>query len=51
MSPAASTVTLVGLLRGRVDDIVVELGNSLYQRAVDNYIAGAEVPFEQVERA
>jgi len=35
----------------RVDDIVVELGNSLYQKAVDNYIAGAEVPFEQVERA
>jgi hypothetical protein len=36
---------------GRVDDIVVELGNSLYQAAVDKYIVGAEVPFEQVERA
>jgi hypothetical protein len=38
-------------IAGRVDDIVVELGNSLYQKTVDDYLAGAAVPFEQVERA
>jgi hypothetical protein len=35
----------------RVDDIVVEAGNSLYQGSVDRYIAGEDVPFEQVEQA
>jgi hypothetical protein len=35
----------------RVDDIVMEFGNSLYQKSVDRYIAGEDVPFEQVERA
>lgn len=35
----------------RVDDIVVEFGNSLYQKSVDRYIAGEEVPIEQVEKA
>ncbi len=35
----------------RVDDIVVEFGNSLYQKSVDRYIAGEDVPIEQVEKA
>jgi hypothetical protein len=35
----------------RVDDIVVEFGNSLYQRSVDHYIAGEDVPLEQVQKA
>jgi len=35
----------------RVDDVVMELGNSLYQRSVDRYIAGEAVPIEEVQRA
>jgi hypothetical protein len=35
----------------RVDDIVVEFGNSLYQKWVDRYIAGENVPFAQVQQA
>ena len=35
----------------RVDDIVVEFGNSLYQKSVDRYIAGEDVPFAQVQLA
>jgi len=35
----------------RVDDIVMEFGNSLYQKSVDRYIAGEDVPLEQVEKA
>jgi hypothetical protein len=35
----------------RVDDIVVEFGNSLYQKSVDRYIAGENVPFAQVRQA
>ena len=35
----------------RVDDIVVEFGNSLYQKTVDRYIAGGNVPMEQVQKA
>jgi len=35
----------------RVDDIVVEFGNSLYQKSVDRYIAGEDVPLEQVQKA
>ena len=35
----------------RVDDIVVEFGNSLYQKTVDRYIAGEDVPQAQVEKA
>jgi hypothetical protein len=35
----------------RVDDIVVEFGNSLYQRTVDRYIAGEDIPEEQVQKA
>jgi uncharacterized iron-regulated protein len=34
----------------RVDDVVMELGNSLYQKSVDQYIAGEAVPIEQVQR-
>lgn len=35
----------------RVDDIVLEMGNSLYQQFVDSYVSGENVPFEQVQRA
>ncbi len=35
----------------RVDDIVLEMGNSLYQASVDRYISGEEVPLEQVQKA
>jgi len=35
----------------RVDDIVMEIGNSLYQKSVDRYIAGEDVPIEQVQKA
>ena len=35
----------------RVDNIVVEFGNSLYQKSVDRWIAGEDVPMAQVEKA
>src|SRR5437868_7181352 len=35
----------------RVDDIVMEFGNSLYQKSVDEYVSGKDVPIEKVERA
>jgi hypothetical protein len=35
----------------RVDDIVMEMGNSLYQKSVDRYISGEHVPLEQVQKA
>jgi hypothetical protein len=35
----------------RVDDVVVELGNSLYQKSVDRYIAAEMVPVADVQRA
>jgi len=35
----------------RVDDIVMEIGNSLYQNSVDRYVSGEDVPFEKVEKA
>ena len=35
----------------RVDDIVLEAGNSLYQKFVDSYVAGENVPLEQVQKA
>src|SRR5579864_4437200 len=35
----------------RVDDIVMEFGNSIYQKSVDRYVAGEDVPVEQVEKA
>jgi len=35
----------------KVDDIVVEYGNSLYQKTVDRYIAGEDVPMEDVQKA
>ncbi|HZR64481.1 MAG TPA: hypothetical protein VFA85_04990 [Terriglobales bacterium] len=34
-----------------VDDVVVEFGNALYQKDVDQYVAGDDVPFDQVEKA
>src|SRR5580700_11219640 len=35
----------------RVDDIVMEAGNSLYQKSVDRYIAGDDLPLAQVQPA
>src|SRR5579864_8171998 len=35
----------------RADDVVMELGNSLYQKSVDRYISGEDVPMEQVQKA
>ncbi len=35
----------------RVDDIVMEFGNSRYQEAVDRYVRGDNIPIEQVEGA
>src|SRR5690349_5291659 len=35
----------------RVDDIVMETGNSLYQKSVDRYVSGEDVPLEQVQKA
>jgi hypothetical protein len=34
-----------------VDDIVVEFGNALYQKSVDQWIAGEDVPMARVEKA
>lgn len=38
-------------LASRVNDIVVECGNSRYQALIDRYIAGGDVPLEDVRRA
>lgn len=35
----------------RVDDIVMEFGNSLYQESVDRYVRGDDIPLEQVQGA
>ena len=35
----------------RVDDIVMEFGNSLYQESVDRYVRGDDVPLEEVQGA
>lgn len=35
----------------RVNDIVVEFGNAKYQQWIDRYIAGENVPFDQVQKA
>jgi hypothetical protein len=35
----------------RVDDIVIEFGNWLYQNSVDRYVNGEDVPLEQVQKA
>ena len=32
----------------RVNDLVIEMGNSLYQDVLDRYIAGENVPMEQL---
>jgi hypothetical protein len=34
-----------------VDDIVVEFGNPLYQQTVDRYVAGEDIPFDEVQQA
>jgi hypothetical protein len=34
-----------------VDDIVVEFGNALYQESVDRYVAGEDVPVDEVQKA
>jgi hypothetical protein len=34
-----------------VDDIVVEFGNARYQKTVDRYVAGEDVPFHEVQEA
>jgi hypothetical protein len=34
-----------------VDDVVVEFGNALYQKDVNRYVDGENVPFEQVQKA
>jgi|ERR1017187_426247 hypothetical protein len=36
---------------GHVDDIAVEFGNALYQKTVDRYVAGEDVPFDEVQKA
>jgi hypothetical protein len=35
----------------RVDDVVLEAGNSLYQHSVDQYAAGEDIPLEEVQKA
>jgi hypothetical protein len=35
----------------QVDDIVIEFGNALYQKSVDRYVTGENVPFDQVQKA
>ena len=35
----------------KVDDIVVEFGNSLYQKSVDRYVTGDDVPVDEVQKA
>ena len=35
----------------RVDDIVIEFGNSLYQKSIDQYISGQNIPIEQAQKA
>jgi hypothetical protein len=35
----------------RVDDIVMEFGNSRFQSAVDRYVAGESIPLEEVQGA
>lgn len=35
----------------KVDDVVVEFGNALYQKTVDRCVAGKDVPFDEVQVA
>jgi hypothetical protein len=35
----------------QVDDIVLEFGNAIYQKTVDRYVAGEDVPFVEVQKA
>jgi hypothetical protein len=34
-----------------VDDVAVEFGNALYQRSVDRYVIGEDVPLDQIQKA
>ena len=34
-----------------VDDIVMEFGNSLYQKSIDRYVSGDDVPVDEVQNA
>jgi hypothetical protein len=45
--------SLVGTVEfaNRVDDIVMEFSNSLYQQTVDRYVSGEDVPLEEVQGA
>ncbi len=38
-------------LLSKINDVAVECGNSLYQSVLDQYIAGDDVPLEQVRQA
>jgi hypothetical protein len=35
----------------QVNDIVLEFGNAIYQKTVDRYVAGENVPLDEVQRA
>jgi hypothetical protein len=35
----------------QIDDIVMEFGNSLYQKSVDRYTRGEDIPLDDVQRA
>ena len=45
-----SLVSMPAFAEG-VDDIVVEFGNSLYQKSIDQYISGKAIPFAQAQQA
>jgi hypothetical protein len=36
---------------GKANDIVMEVGNASYQNAIDKYVSGEQVPYEQVQGA
>jgi hypothetical protein len=46
-----STLVATPEFADQVDDIVMEMGNSLYQKSVDRYVSGEDVPLEQVQKA
>ena len=48
MKPVAEALKMAGIAPDKVNDVVIEFGNPLYQSTLDSYIAGEEVPFEQV---
>lgn len=44
-----SLITAPGFA-GKVDDIIVECGNALYQDVMDRYVSGEEVPIEELRK-